>query len=97
MLSDRLRIQTQHRFPELVLSAQVLLNCGGGGTCNVRLLLLCPSHLEIHGCTTVSISMALNLPVMMLPVALLVPAIWLVLSCLSGIDSPFTISSLFQD
>ncbi|KAL3138997.1 hypothetical protein ABBQ32_005801 [Trebouxia sp. C0010 RCD-2024] len=33
MLSDRLRIQTQHRFPELVLSAQVLLNCGGGGTC----------------------------------------------------------------
>ena len=35
MLSDRLRIQTQHRFPELVLSAQVLLNCGGGGTCNV--------------------------------------------------------------
>ena len=35
MLSDRLRIQTQHRFPELVLSAQVLLNCGGGGTCHV--------------------------------------------------------------
>jgi len=35
MMSDRLRIQTQHRFPELVLSAQLLLNCGGGGTCHV--------------------------------------------------------------
>ena len=26
---------SQHKFPELVLSAQVLLNCGGGGTCHV--------------------------------------------------------------
>ena len=37
-LSDRLRISSQHRFPELVLSAQVLLNCGDAGTCHVSAL-----------------------------------------------------------
>ena len=51
MLSDRLRIQSQHRFPELVLSAQVLLNCGGGGTCQVSL-----QHITaLHDCTSASI------------------------------------------
>lgn len=39
-LSDRLRIQSHHHDPELVLSAQVLLNCGGGGTCRVSVICL---------------------------------------------------------
>lgn len=37
MLSDRLRIQSDGKYPELVLSAQVLINCNGGGSCYVRL------------------------------------------------------------
>ncbi|KAK9815670.1 hypothetical protein WJX72_007740 [[Myrmecia] bisecta] len=33
-LNDRLRIKYQDRFPEVVLSTQVLINCQGGGTCH---------------------------------------------------------------
>lgn len=32
-LADRIRIQRRAAFPEVVLAPQVLINCGGGGSC----------------------------------------------------------------
>ena len=44
MLSDRLNIKYKRAFPERILSAQVLINCHGGGTCHVCPLLTPHMH-----------------------------------------------------
>src|SRR5690348_4156424 len=39
VLSDRLKFKRAGAWPELLLSSQVLINCNGGGSCQVRLML----------------------------------------------------------
>jgi cathepsin X len=33
-LSDRIKIMRKAAHPEILLAPQVLINCGGGGSCN---------------------------------------------------------------